>query len=824
MIERTATHVPSVFFPLLSLVLFVLAALALAFIGVLWYIFWRPLARTKQDLVIDELSAPVEIVRDRWGVPHIYAGTARDAFLAQGYVHAQDRLFQLEYARLLARGSLAEALGPAALEADRWSRVIGFWRAAERDVAALAPEDRDALTAYTAGVNAFLEANQLRRPAEFTIVGHVPQPWQIQDSVGILKVLGWALSMNWEAELVRMQLIQRLGPERAAELDPALRNGKLPADGDGLDAAALAAAGQLMAAYQEVAGWFGNAPAAGSNNWVVNAQRVAGPMPLLANDPHLTVSIPSLWYENHIEAADGSLRVTGATFAGVPGVVSGHNDHIAWGITAGRADNQDLYVERSNPADATQFRAGDQWLPATILREQMTVRGQQEPVIEEVVVTRHGPLINTLIPTEARADLPPLALRWSGHSASSAIHGLLQLQSAADWTSFRAALAAVGEPSMNFVYADDAGNIGYQYAARVPIRRSGHGLVPAPGWDRDDEWEGFVPFDDLPSQFNPPDGFAASANNRPPQADSGPWIGADWDPGYRFERIVKLLQSKPRFTQRDFQRFQTDVYSGLAEKLTPWFVLAEGRNQLERRIVQELESWNLRMEVDSFPAAAFEVMRLHLLDIVLTDKLGPLARQFKGRTISDIFAASPFSGHSGPFLVNLLENESSWWYGDDETGKPRTRDAVLTLALQCTAETLYQMIGKDPRKWAWGKVHQIEFSHPFGRGRVLHWLFNRGQYPIGGNDHTVWMTANELTLPFGLVTTTATYRQVLQVGDWDRSTSILSTGQSGQPGSPHYADHIDMWREGEQHPMLWTRAAVDAEAEATLWLRPPAAA
>ena len=260
---------PPVLFPLLSILVFLATILALGFIAVLWYIFWRPLARTRQDLVVDDLSAPVEIVRDRWGVPHIYAQTARDAFLAQGYVHAQDRLFQLEYSRLLARGTLAEALGPAALEADRWSRVIGFWRAAERDVAALAPDDRAALAAYTAGINAFLEANQLRKPAEFTIIGHTPRPWRIQDTVGILKVLGWALSMNWEGELVRMQLIQRLGPERAAELDPALLYGDAPQDNAALlDPTALETAGQLMTAYHQVADWFGQAPAAGSN-WPV---------------------------------------------------------------------------------------------------------------------------------------------------------------------------------------------------------------------------------------------------------------------------------------------------------------------------------------------------------------------------------------------------------------------------------------------------------------------------------------------------------------------------------------------------------------------------
>ena len=475
---------------------------------------------------------------------------------------------------------------------------------------------------------------------------------------------------------------------------------------------------------------------------------------------------------------------------------------------------------RTRPTATATATAGS--LPQS-MEERILVRGQAEPVSQRVVITGNGPLINGLIPQPAAAQLPPLALRWSGHSSSSSVRGLLQLQTAKNWDSFRAALSLITEPSLNFVYADRSGAIGYQYAARTPRRRAGNGLVPAPGWDADYRWDGYVPFEQLPSRLNPEEGYAASANNRPPLAADSPWLGADWDPGYRFARIESLLQTRPRFTVGDFQRMQMDVYSGLAEAIVPFLILAQASDQLEQRILSELESWNLRLEVDSFPAAAFEVMRLHLLDIILSDKLGPLNDRYKGRTLSAIFTASPFAGRTGPFLTTLLESDSGWWYHDLASGEERSRDEVLTLALQRTAVSLHQMIGKDPRKWAWGKVHQIEFTHPFGRGRLLRTLFNRGQFPISGNDHTIWMTAQELSLPFTLVNTTATYRQVLQAGDWERSTAILSTGQSGQPGSPHYADQIDMWREGEQHPMLWSRAAVEANTRHTLWLHPAGA-
>lgn len=810
----------------IALAVLILLALLLALVMFLaWFILQRTQAKTKGEIWLPGLSAAVEIVRDRWGVPHIYAANEPDVLFAQGFVHAQDRLFQMEYTRRLARGTLAERFGIAALTADRWSRIIGFWRCVQQDAAHLGAAERAALAAYAAGVNAFIAANRYRLPAEFSLLGYKPELWTVEDTLGVLKLMGWALGQNWEGELLRAQLGQKLGVPRVLDLDPVypadhpvIQPGAAAADPEAL--AELAA--RLRQSYQAAAQWFGQTAGAGSNNWVVSGDRTVTRRPLLANDPHLSVGTPAFWYQVHLTARDDSLQVAGASLPGVPGVVIGHNAAIAWGITAGRADNQDLFIEQRHPEQPTLFRCGDEWQPAQVLEERINVRGQAEPHVERVVVTRHGPLIDGLLSAEEAAGLPALALRWSGHTPSLAARGLLRLQKAHDWESFRGALADVGEPSLNLVYADVQGNIGYQYAARVPKRRAGYGLTPAPGWDDSHAWDGWVPFDDLPCAFNPSRGYLLSANNKPTHDTAGqaPFLGADWLPGYRALRIERMLQSKPRFSVRDFAMMQMDVYSVEAETLMPFMVLVDSDQAMERRIVRELDAWNLRVDVDSFAAAAYEIMRLHLLDLVFGDKLGPLGSFYKGQTHSEIFAASAFGGKAGMALARLLENEQSWWFHNAATGQPRTRDELLRLALKRTAATLYELIGKDPRKWAWGKVHQVEFAHLLGRGRLLRALFNRGQFPVGGDEHTVWMTANDLQLPFGLVKVSATYRQVVDVGDWDKSTAILPTGQSGQPLSDHYADMIDMWREGEQHPMLWTRAAIDAQAEATLWLRP----
>ncbi len=792
----------------------------LGLLGLVWAVFRRPLTRTQGEITLEPLGASVEIIRDRWGVPHLYAQNEADLWLAQGFVHAQDRLFQMDYLRRVARGTLAEVFGPAALEADRWSRVLGFTRPLEAELALLSAAERAALERYAAGVNAFIERNRYRLPAEFALAGYKPAAWTPQDSLAVLKALGWALSHNWDGEVLRLQLLAELGPERAAELDP-LYPATAPVAVPGFDAPALADMAQrVLAAYQQAAAWLGPLMGSGASNaWVATPARTATRRPLLANDPHLTAGMPTFWYENHLQASDSSLEASGAIIPGLPGVLIGHNAAIGWGITAGRADTQDVYLEQRHAQHPDRFRYGDEWQQAEVHTERITVRGQPDHS-ETVISTRHGPLINTLLPAEQTQHLPALALRWSGHTPGTGMSALLALPRAQDWPTFRAAVAQITDPSLNLVYADTAGNIGVQYVGRIPRRRGGNGLLPSIGWTAQDEWDGWLSFDALPYSFNPDAGFALTANNKPVGAGYPHFLGDEWMLGYRATRIERLLQAKPRYAVRDFQNMQTDVYSVQAELLQPYLILAEGKTPLEQRIVRELETWNLHVEVDSFPAAAYEVMRIHLLDLLLEGKVGQLVARVKGQSLSSAFPSSAFGAKATAALINLLEQETSWWFNDASGGQPRTREHLLNLALQRTAVTLDDLIGKDPRKWAWGKVHQIEFEHLFGRRRFLRIFFNRGQYPVGGDEQTVWMTAGDLQLPFGLVHTTATYRQVLDVGDWDRSTAVLSTGQSGQPTSPHYADMIDLWREGDQHPMLWTRAAIEVEAEATLWLRP----
>ncbi|MEA3337027.1 MAG: penicillin acylase family protein [Chloroflexota bacterium] len=795
----------------------------LLFLGMIWYIFLRPLARTEGEQTVAGLRQAVEVVRDRWGIPHIYAQNEQDAYQAQGYVHAQDRFFQMEYARRLSRGTLSEVFGSATLAADRWCRIVGLERSAALDLAMLGEAELANLTAYAAGVNAFIEQNRLRLPAEFSILGHKPGPWTPLDTIGIVKVLGWALSHNWQGEILRLQLLDLLGPGRAAELEalyPETSPDILPTYGEIEGQAVAETAGRVRLAYDSAAQWFGGSGQAASNNWVLSPDRTATRRPLLANDPHLHVSMPAIWYQSHLVAEDGSLAVSGAGIPGVPGILIGHNEQIGWGITAGVADTQDLYVERRDTEDPSRFLSADGWRRAQVLREEIGIRDQDEAHVEEVLITDHGPLIDGLLPDEQRARLPSLALRWSGHEPATSFKGLFLLQKAGNWSEFRAALAHVADLSLNVLYADVAGNIGYQYVARVPKRKGGFGLLPSPGWASDNDWDGWIAFEELPHALNPTEGQLLSANNKPASDAYSFFLGEDWSPGYRATRIKRMLEVKPRYTVQDFQRMQMDVYSVQAEALVPFMIMVNGSTQLEQRIVRELETWNLHVEVDSFGAAAYQVMRLHLAGLVFGDKLAGLETYYEGMTFSDVFKASSFAGKAGQCLVALLDQEKSWWFGDAATGQTRNRQELLQLALKQTATTLRDLIGKDPRKWAWGKVHQVEFAHILGRRRLLSAIFNRGQYPVGGDGHTVWMTGSDMQLPFGLVNATANYRQVLDVGDWDRSTAVLCTGQSGQPGSAHYADLIDMWREGDQHPMLWSRDAVDREADVSLWLKP----
>jgi penicillin amidase len=795
------------------LVLLVLCGLAALFlIGLYVYVFRRPLARHSGTLAVPGLQAPVEVIRDRWGVPHIYARSQQDLFFAQGYVHAQDRLWQMEFQRRAASGRLAEVFGRIALDADCFSRTVGFRRVAEREAAVLDAEIEPLVAAYCRGVNAFIDSHRDRLPAEFTLLGIRPEPWTPADSLAWTKLLAWTLSANWEAELLRAQLVAHLGPYRAAELEPNYPKDNptvVPPALHALDAAAL-----VLEQYERAKAWLGPTGAPlGSNNWVVDGQRSATGKPLLANDPHLAVAMPGVWYENHLIAED--FEVTGASLPGVPFVVIGHNARVGWGITATLLDNQDLFVERFDPSDPTRYEFRGGWEVARVHREEIRIRGEAEPLLWEVRETRHGPVISDVVKSPC-----PLALSWTGFQPQQTLRAAYDLNVARSANDVRAALQGWGVPAMNFVFADVDGAIGYQMAGAVPVRACGLGLVPAPGWTGEYEWQGTIPTEELPHLDSPPEHFIVTANHRVVGDGYPHFLTIEWSPGYRARRITEMLNVKRRLTLADCQQIQLDLTSLIAQEIVPYFTALEPAGHWERIALRALRQWDHRLTPESVGGAIYELCLVHLLDLVFAQKLGPLGEGFLGAGASPLSPVSGLMGRAVVRLVELLAQERSPWFADAATGRERTRDEVLTEALKRAVRTLRETLGDEPRRWEWGRLHQVKFVHPLGTLRLFRGLFNRGPYPLGGDGETVNQAAYRLHLPLGMVQILASYRQVLDFALWDRSVAVHTTGQSGQPGHPHYDDQMAMWREGEYHPMLWSRSRIEEHAEAKLRLEP----
>lgn len=806
----------------LLIVLILVAVAALVLVLLYGWTVLRPLARTKGKQVLPGLGGQVEILRDQWGIPHIYATSEADLWQAQGFIHAQDRFWQMELQRRLAQGRLAAIFGAQALEADRLSRTIGFSRAAVQEFEVLDADARAILEAYAAGVNAHLEAIGTRLPAEFSVLRSKPEPWTVVDSLACARVIAWSMSGNWESELLRTLLVERLGPERAAGLEPEYPAGNptIVPGKEGLQQVA----GLLLSQYDLSRHWFG-APGqsgAGSNAWAVDGKHSATGKPILASDPHLPVQMPCFWYENHLETNGGEndrtgLRLAGVSTPGLPGIWMGHNDAIAWGTTNTPADTQDLYIEQPHPTDPAQFRFQDHWEAAQVLVEWIEVREQAEPVSFPVTITRHGPLLNGLLDEAERKRFPSLALHWTGHELHGFLPALLRLNRAQNWSEFQTALQTWTAPTQQFVYADRQGHVGTIMAGLVPMRGEGVGAVPAPGWTGTHEWTGWVPAAELPQVLDPDAGFVVSANHKAAGDEYPHFLSLEWDPGFRARRIADVLKSKPRHTRRDFEVLQNDTLSIPAQQLAAYFSTLNPGNPWERTALRQLVEWNYRTGRESAGAAVYELCYLHLLEKVYGDKLGPALPGYLGQARNPLFSLSNFQGRAPARLLQLLEEDDLYWYAAG--GRHRTREELLAEVLRDAVKTLLETVGDNPRRWQWGRFHQATFRHPLGTTR-LGWMFSRGPYALDGDNDTVSLAAVPLKLPINFAHVAVAYRQIIDLDDFDRSLSVLNTGQSGQPGSPHYADQIEPWREGEYHPMLWSRTEVEAYLENRLILVP----
>ena len=780
----------------------------------------KSLSATGGTVKVAGLKGEVRIVRDRWGVPHIFASSVEDLFFAEGYTHAQDRLWRMEFNRRLASGTLSELLGELPLDIDMFMRTMGLRRAAQAS-ARLIQERGDKLTrtvmrAYISGANEFIESHLANPPFEYRFLGLQPCLWTLSDTAACGLLVAWQLSMNWDNEILRADLIERLGEKRARDLLPFYppeASFIIPSQGIFREMAA-----SLLERRRKATGSLSSdAVPPGSNNWVVGGSRSTTGMPLLANDPHLFIGMPSIWYELHLVAP--GFNVIGVTFPGLPQVFIGHNERIAWGLTNLCSDVQDLYVEKLNPRNHRQYMYKGKWEDAEVCTEQFMVRGRDEPVTKEVLITRHGPIIDSILlgmanPEVKKGLCQTVAFRWTGHEPSHsalALQGLLKLNQSGNWKEFREALRLCGLISQNVVYADVEGNIGYVANSIIPIRAKGQGLVPVPGWTGEYEWTGYIPFDELPSAFNPSTHFFATANNKVVDDDYPYLITHDWLPAYRVRRIVQMLTAKEKLSVDDFKRMQADVYSLQARELILFLTRLKPKNKRQNEALDYFRSWDFRMDKDSVAAALYHMWYLKMVQNLLRDKLGQdiYEHYFYKRLLSNCFHLMA--------MRNLLEYPASYWFGDGSGSNVEKRDELVSASLEQAIEELTETLGPDMSAWRWGRLHTATFRHLLGIIPPLDQILNAGPVEVGGDEYTVNNGGFDYSADFAQVIIPS-YRQIIDLSDLSKSISMHSTGQSGQPASSHYKDFVEPWAKVEYHPMLFDKEAIEREAEEVLRL------
>ena len=744
------------------------------------------------------LRSPVEVLRDAHGVPHLRAQSLEDLLFAQGYVTAQDRLWQMDMSRRLAKGELSEILGEAVLRLDVENRTLGLRQVAERAVGELDPESRRLLAAYAGGVNAFISSHRSRLPIEFLILRYEPQPWREADSFCVAINMTKALNTSWPDELMRERIVKKLSPELYGDLFPDHSPWDEPVAEPVPNPRTLvpvAAASKTTAAPETLLGaWAASQAetslASGSNNWVVSGAHTRSGKPLLANDPHLGHSIPSVWTMVHLKAP--GLDASGVTFPGLPFVVLGHNERIAWGATNTGPDVQDLYVETFNLRDPRKYLHNGQWVGAKQREEIIKVRGKRDyPFL--VKVTRHGPVVSH----DGDRDL---ALRWTALEPHALRFPFLKIDRAQNWQEFTAALRDFTGPMQNFVYADVDGNIGTCAAGWLPVRKHGEGTVPSPGDADDYDWSGYVPFEDLPHAFNPPAGMIATANGRV-VPDGYPYlITHKWEAPYRTARIFQLLRTGSRFTVADMLRIESDIHSLEDEWLKQQLLAAGEKHPPEsaeaRNALDLLRTWDGEARWDSAATLVCEASRRSLLERILKPKLG-----------------DDLSGYRWPmsttFLENVMKNRWTRWLppGDLDFS------ATLTKSLEEAVRRIPQFAHtREPRAWKWGETIPLTFRHRLsGSVPYLGRLLDTGPYPQSGTGTTVKQTTP---------TVGPSERMVVDFSDLDNSAQNITLGESGQVFSPYYRDQFEAWYSGRSFPMLFSDAAVELGAVHRLVLEP----
>lgn len=803
------------------------------------------------EIQLEGLDGPVDVYRDSVGIPHIYATTQHDLFFAQGYIHAQDRFWQMDFWRHVGSGRIAEMF-PSQADTDAFLRTLGWRVTAEQEYELLDAESKALVNAYTAGVNSYIEGKDaVDLSLEYALLGlpilapdYKIEPWTPVHSLTWGKAMAWDLRGNMGEEIERAVLMKTLTPEQVAELFPeypsdhpvivnkiggeTVARNATPAAAFNIPDDVLATLQNNVSLLDVALGPLGDG--VGSNSWAVSGSLTSTGEPLLANDPHLGIQMPSIWYQVHLECRPVSdacpYNVAGFSFPGVPGVVIGHNEQIAWGFTNVGPDVMDLYIERVNPENPNQYEVNGEWVDFETREEIIHVAGG-EPISHTVRLTRHGPVISDdygplkdkgeagdeeFVPFKDRAgvDLPEqyvIALQWTALAPSTPFKAIWGFDKAKNWDEFREAAKDFHVPPQNLIYADVNGNIAYQMPGDIPIRAKGDGTLPVPGWTDEYEWTGYLPFEELPYTVNPDEGYIVTANNRVPPFDYPNWITYDWDYGFRAQRIVDMIQDAPgKIDIAYIQQMQGDSFDAVAAQYVPILLETEG---LSEKHASLLTGWDYQDSIDSSAAAMFNAFWRRMLKNTFNDEM-PEERYY------------PDGGSRWNEVMRHMDESSRWWDDTSTTEVVETREEIIKKSFAEGVSELEEKFGSDTSKWKWGDMHASTFRNgTLGESGIglIEDLFNRGPFPTGGGEAIV--NATGWSVRDGYETNwLPSMRMIVDLGVLSNSVTVHTTGQSGHAYHPHYIDLAPLWANIEYYPMLWEHSAIIADTEGHLVLTP----
>ena len=781
----------------------------LAFVAGLVYlrhISTRAIPDYNQNVTMRNMKAAVTVYRDAFAIPHVYAQNEEDLYRAVGYVMAQDRLWQMDLMRRATTGRLAEIFGDDLIETDLLMRALRMTEKSKKILAKIDKEIIKFAEAFADGVNQYIERNKDKLPPEFSILGYVPEKWELFHSVNLVGFMAWDLTFAWGAEILLHNIAQKVNTAKFKEMTPNITlqetpvfpNFSLP-----LNASALEFKTPLLSAALKLEE-LGLGVFCGSNNWAISGEKSTTGKPILANDMHLGLFTPGIWYQMH-QVVEDRLNVTGVVLPGQPFIVVGHNDHIAWGMTNVMVDDLDFYLEKVNPENPFLYKFNGQWKDMKVINEKIKTRDGK--IIEkELRFTHRGPVISQFKDIKKEA----ISMRWIGNQYSNELKTIYLLNRAKNWDDFRDAVKTFIAVSQNIVYADVEGNIGLQTCAGIPIRK-GSGIEVAPGETDEYDWTGIVPFEELPYSLNPGCGHLSSANNKTTNEDYPYYISHWFIVPDRINRIREILEEKETFSISDFKRMHADFKSKHVERFLGDIIaiLKQGDDfdAVEKQALQLLSQWDGVLTKESTAAVIFEKLYMVLVKNLILDELeADLTNEFMGNKVL-----------LRSLMVNVWRNKNSEWCDNIHTESRETFSQWVKTSFKETLRQLKLDLGDNPDDWQWGKIHRFTLRHPLGQVKLLARLFNlnRGPFEVGGSFHTVCPYSYPFGNPF-MVNYGASQRHIYSTADWDQSQTIIPTGTSGIPASPYYCDQTERYLENKYHNDFVSKELVVNNAKYTM--------